>query len=127
MTALDAIGAICPACGRALAEEDRKRLLDELRGRGKERGDHYRANEARAKQLLDGRAALDAEAGRVDAEIAAIQQLRRDESALAARVEKAALAAREIPAAQQALDGAAKRLAYGKDYAAAGAASAHGG
>ncbi len=43
--------AVCPFCGKPLSDADRTRLIEELVGQGKERGDLYRANEATLVKL----------------------------------------------------------------------------
>jgi exonuclease SbcC len=116
LDALDSVGAICPTCGRELAEADRKRLLAELRQRGKERGDAYRANDALVKQLVDQRAALDADIARLDGEVAAGQQAQRDEAALLDRVRQAEAAAERLPEVRQA-EAAARATLEAREYA----------
>ncbi len=52
-----AAGATCPLCGQELSEEHRKSTLSQLEEEGKQKGDHYRANQSEstelAKQITD--------------------------------------------------------------------------
>ncbi len=45
--------ASCPLCGQPLDEEHREQLLDDLQTQGTERGDHFRANRDRIKQVQE--------------------------------------------------------------------------
>lgn len=108
--ALGSVGAICPTCGRELSEADRARLLGELNVRGKERGDLYRANDSRMKQLAEQRATLDAQIAAVTMELSAAPGLQREEAAVQERLDKAREAARSVPAARDAFDAAQQAL-----------------
>jgi len=46
-------GAVCPLCGQDLSDEHRLSTLAELEKEGKFQGDHYRANQAEIKSLVD--------------------------------------------------------------------------
>jgi exonuclease SbcC len=50
-------GATCPLCGQELSEEHREATLMQLESEGKQKGDHFRANQAEstelAKQITD--------------------------------------------------------------------------
>src|SRR6266498_762990 len=50
-------GATCPLCGQELSEEHRLATLEQLEEEGKQKGDHYRANQSEstelAKQITD--------------------------------------------------------------------------
>ena len=48
-----ASGALCPVCGQPLDDESRRALLDQLRRQGKERGDLWRANGVRVREIAD--------------------------------------------------------------------------
>ncbi|MCI0551622.1 MAG: SMC family ATPase [Anaerolineae bacterium] len=50
-TLKSAEGATCPLCGQALSKEHRKSTLRQLEAEGKERGDHYRANQKETNDL----------------------------------------------------------------------------
>jgi DNA repair protein SbcC/Rad50 len=103
MKALESVGAICSTCGRELREDDRVRLLAELKRHGTERGDQFRANETLFKQLNDRRAALDTEQTEIDRALSNAQTLHREEAALQERLEKADHAAAQLPEVEQAL------------------------
>lgn len=113
---LSRVGAICPTCGRELSEEDRKRLLDEWQARGKERGDAYRANEARVKQLDEWRAKIEAQIAALDQALRELPALQREHAALADRIARAQEAEAQLPAARAAVDALAARLEQ-RDYA----------
>jgi len=113
---LSRIGAICPTCGRELSEEDRARLLEEWKARGKERGDVYRANEALARQLAEQRAAIEARIELLERDLRDVPALQREQAALAARIARAQEAEADLPAAQAAVEELAARLER-RDYA----------
>ncbi len=54
-------GALCPLCGQPLSQEDRERLIAELEGQGRERGDRFRANQALLANSEQKRAEVEAE------------------------------------------------------------------
>ncbi|WP_169237486.1 AAA family ATPase [Candidatus Roseilinea sp. NK_OTU-006] len=114
--ALSSVGAICPTCGRELSEEDRARLLAEWQARGKERGDAYRANEARIKQLNERRAQLEARIAELDHVLRDLPALQREHAALADRIACAQEAEAQLPEAEAAVDALAARLEQ-QDYA----------
>ncbi|MCS7056020.1 MAG: SMC family ATPase [Thermoflexales bacterium] len=108
--ALSRVGAICPTCGRELSEADRARLLEEWQARGKERGDAYRANEARVKQLDELRAQIEAQLAALDQALRDLPALQREYAALADRLARAQEAEAQLPAAQAAMDALIARL-----------------
>lgn len=114
--ALSSVGAICPTCGRELSEEDRARLLAEWQARGKERGDAYRANEARVKQLDERRAEIEARIAALDQVLRDLPALQREHAALADRIARAQEAEAQLPEAEAAVDALAARLEQ-QDYA----------
>ncbi len=103
MQALQSVGAICSTCGRELLEEDRVRLLAELKRHGTERGDQFRANEALVKKLNERRAALDRELAEIDRALSEAQALHREEAALQERMTKAEQAAAQLPDVERAI------------------------
>lgn len=111
--ALSRVGAICPTCGRELAEADRVRLLDDWKRQGKERGDAYRANEARTKQLGDQRAGMESEIESLNLKLLAVPGLQREQMALAERLVKAQQAEAQLPEAEAALAAAQAMLDKG--------------
>ena len=54
-------GAVCPLCGQPLSQEDRARLIAELEGQGRERGDRFRANQALLANSEQKRSEVEAE------------------------------------------------------------------
>ena len=54
-------GAVCPLCGQPLSPEDRARLVAELEGQGRERGDRFRANQALLANSEQKRSEVEAE------------------------------------------------------------------
>ncbi len=44
-------GVTCPLCGQELSEEHRKSTLEQLEEEGKQKGDHYRTNQAESTEL----------------------------------------------------------------------------
>ena len=114
--ALSRIGAICPTCGRELSEEDRARLLEEWKARGKEHGDAYRANEVLVRQLAEQRATIETRIELLERELRDLPALQREHAALAARIARAQEAEANLPAAQAAVEELDARLER-RDYA----------
>ncbi|BCX05048.1 MAG: hypothetical protein KatS3mg053_2986 [Candidatus Roseilinea sp.] len=114
--ALSRVGAICPTCGRELSEEDRARLLEEWKARGKERGDAYRANETLVKQLTDRRTEIEAKIESLERDLRNLPALQREHAALTDRIARAQEAEAQLPAAQAAVDALVTRLEQ-RDYA----------
>lgn len=98
--ALERVGAICPTCGRELAEVDRVRLLDEWTNQGTERGDAYRANETLVKQLTDRRAEIEGQIESVERALPGLPALQREQVALTARIARAEEAEAQLPEAK---------------------------
>jgi exonuclease SbcC len=68
-------GAACPLCGQPLSDADRKKHLDDMKARGTEKGDRFRANLAVLKETEFLLAQYDARSGdfaRLEAERAAL-------------------------------------------------------
>ena len=74
---LEAAGAVCPLCGQPLSEEHRQAVLAEVEAEGTARRDLYRANVARFKEIEAERSAHEAAIKTLDAELRALQGLRR--------------------------------------------------
>lgn len=51
-------GAVCPFCGQPLSDADRARLVIDLRTKGGEMGDRFRANQVQVKESESNQAAL---------------------------------------------------------------------
>ena len=103
ITALEKVGAICPTCHRPLGEEERRRLLDEWKFAGKERGDAYRANETLVKQLADKRAGVEQAISTLEVKTRGLNALQREQIALSERLTRAQAAAGQLPDAEQAV------------------------
>jgi len=108
--ALSKVGAICPACGRELAEDDRARLLAEWRAQGTERGNTYRANEAQAKQLSEQREQLETRIAEISQSLRQLPALQREHTTLTERIARAQEAAAQLPAARTVVDDLRARL-----------------
>lgn len=108
--ALESVGAMCPTCGRELAEDDRVRLLTDWRALGKRLGDTYRGNQIIIQQLADSLASREARAAALALAAGRLPALQRDASALEERLNRAGQAAERIPVAQLEVDGLRERL-----------------
>ncbi|MCS7069857.1 MAG: SMC family ATPase, partial [Anaerolinea sp.] len=84
--------AVCPLCGQPLAEEHRLSLLDDLRTRGKQKGDEHRANEARIQAIEAETKAAAKVRKQLEADIRRAGQLRERASALKQGLDDAAAA-----------------------------------
>ena len=101
--ALSTVGAICPTCGRELAEDDRVRILADWTERGKQRAGVYRANETLVKELAAQAAQLEKQMNDTDKVLRGLPALQREASAIEARLAQAHEAAAQLPAALTAL------------------------
>jgi exonuclease SbcC len=90
--------AVCPLCGQPLGEEHKTALLADLQAEGTERGDTYRANEARRREFEDTIKAHRQEIGEIEVELGRLQALRERAGKLEARVEESQAAANLIQA-----------------------------
>jgi exonuclease SbcC len=88
--------AVCPLCGQPLGEEHKTALLADLQAEGTERGDTYRANEARRKEFEDTIKTHRQEINEIETELGRLQALRERAGKLEARVEEAQSAANLI-------------------------------
>ncbi len=113
---LEEAGAVCPLCRRPLTEEDRQRLLEEMRAEGKAKGDTYRANTARLKEIAEEAKRLEERIRADEARLAELPRLEREAATLAERIRAAEEAAQELEAARADYEQVAAILAAG-DYA----------
>lgn len=113
---LEEAEALCPLCRRPLAEPDRLRLLEEMRREGREKGDTYRANAARMKEMEADARRLEREIGDAEARLEALPRLEQEAAALAERIRAGQEAERELASAQAEHDRLAARL-QAEDYA----------
>jgi exonuclease SbcC len=95
---VQAAEATCPLCSQPLGEEHKAALLADLQAEGTERGDTYRANEARRKENETTIKAYRAEIEEIEGELGRLQALRERAGKLEARVEEAQSAADRIQA-----------------------------
>jgi exonuclease SbcC len=109
--ALSTVAAICPTCGRELAEADRQRLLEEWTKQGRQMGDTYRASEEVARTLAAERTALEAQLSDMDKALLRMPSLQREVTALEERIARASDAAQQLPAARVALADVTRVLA----------------
>lgn len=116
MEMLKEAGALCPLCRRPLTEPDRKRLLAQMEQEGREKGDTYRANVARLKEVAEEAKRLGAQIQADEARLEALPRLEREAATLAERIRAGEEAARELEAAQAEYDRVAAILSAG-DYA----------
>jgi exonuclease SbcC len=113
---LEGAEAVCPLCRRPLTEPDRLRLLEEMQREGREKGDTYRANAARLKELGEEIKQLEAEVRANEASLQELPRLEGEVAALAERIHAGQEAERELEAARAEHDRIAATLAA-EDYA----------
>ncbi|MBN1285851.1 MAG: SMC family ATPase [Anaerolineae bacterium] len=89
-------GAVCPLCGQDLDEAARLDLVERLAADGKDRGDRYRANEKRIKEIAGEVDALQAEMKAAAADLRRLPDLRARRAVLEAQVMDAAAAQAEL-------------------------------
>lgn len=106
-----ASGVNCPLCGQPLDEEHRAQLLAELEAEGKQRGDTYRANEARYKGLVDEVAQLKRRVSDLTLELKRLPGRRDQAAALKAQIDARNEAERRLAEQQGKLDSARQTLA----------------
>jgi exonuclease SbcC len=113
---LEGAEAVCPLCRRPLTEPDRLRLLEEMQREGREKGDTYRANAARLKELGEEIKQLEAEVQANEASLQELPRLEGEVAALAERIRAGEEAERELEAARAERDRIEATLAA-EDYA----------
>ncbi|MCL5998234.1 MAG: SMC family ATPase [Chloroflexi bacterium] len=109
--ALSTVGAICPTCGRELAEGDRQRVLAEWKDQGRQWGDTYRAGEEMYKQLSALRTSLEAQIADAERVLVRLPGQQREVTALEERLSRAGEAAMQLPAARAGLERVERVLA----------------
>lgn len=85
---LECAGAECPLCGQPLTEAHRLALLERFRFEGRARGDAYRANVARLKELDGQERSLKDQIAQSDRVLQELPALQRQAAALAERIEQ---------------------------------------
>lgn len=111
----EAGAAQCPLCRQPLSEEHRTRLLDECRAEGQAKAEQYRDNIQRVKELTERARALERQLAECDQLLNRVPGLRRQEAALAERIERGRQAATELEEIQSRLSAIEQCLASG-DY-----------
>ncbi|MFZ1792487.1 MAG: SMC family ATPase [Anaerolineae bacterium] len=94
---LGRVGAICPTCGRELAEPDRVRILADWNADGKRMGDEHRANQTRLDELIAERKNLEDKLAGLEASLRKLPGIQREHAAQETRLAQAASAAQELP------------------------------
>jgi exonuclease SbcC len=83
---LEEAEADCPLCGRPLSEEDRLRLVEELREEGARKGDAFRTNRERLASVVTQVAGLEAQISETEAHLHDLAGLEAQAATLAERV-----------------------------------------
>lgn len=102
--ALSSVGAICPTCGRELAEVDRQRLLETWNEQGRQWGDAYRGGEEQARALNNARSAIEAHIVELDKALARLPAVQREAAALEERIARSSEAAARLPEVRTTLE-----------------------
>lgn len=113
---LEKAEALCPLCQRPLTEPDRRRLLEEMTREGKDKGDAYRANAARMKEITEEAKRLEAQIQADGARLEELPRLEGEVAGLAERIRAGQEAERELETARAEHDRIAATLAAA-DYA----------
>ncbi len=113
---LEQAEATCPLCRRPLTEPDRRRLLEEMTREGKAKGDTYRANVARLKEITEEAKRLEAQIQADGARLEELPRLEGEVAALAERIRAGQEAEQELETARAEHDRIAATLAA-EDYA----------
>lgn len=122
ISALSKVGAVCPACGRELAEADRVRLMAEWQAEGRMMGDQFRANKDALLELDAARREAEEGIASLDRVLSSLPGIQREVAALEERLKRAEEAASQLPEARAALDTAEAEL-RADDYAPAARAA----
>ncbi len=97
---LEQAEALCPLCRRPLTEPDRLRLLEEMRREGREKGDMYRANADKIKEMMAEAKQLEEEIRVAEARLEALSRQEQEMAVLAERIRAGQEAERELERAQ---------------------------
>jgi exonuclease SbcC len=108
--------AQCPLCEQSLTEEHRQRVVEQVKADGKARGNAYRANRVRVKQLGEQAQALERQIADSESLLQQRAALQRREAALNERIEQGKRAAEELEDVREDLVALDRRLAE-EDYA----------
>ncbi|MCS7062261.1 MAG: SMC family ATPase, partial [Anaerolineae bacterium] len=110
IAALSKVTAICPTCGRELAEPDRVRLLAEWEAQGKAMADQYRANDRTLQELTAARKEAETDKAELERSLLRLPGLQRESVALEERLSRAQEAAAQLPAVRAELEGVEAEL-----------------
>jgi exonuclease SbcC len=94
--------ATCPLCGQALTEDHRVRLLAQLEAEGAQKGELFRSNAARCKELNAQIASAQSEAERIERELRRVPALQGREATLSKTLQEAQEAAARLAEQRQA-------------------------
>ncbi|HEY3289013.1 MAG TPA: SbcC/MukB-like Walker B domain-containing protein, partial [Anaerolineae bacterium] len=97
---LSDIGAVCPTCGRELADHDRSHILAEWNDQGHVMGDEFRAAEEKLKELNTLRAALESQIANTDKGLAQETALHRELANIEDRIKRSQEAGAKLPDAE---------------------------
>jgi exonuclease SbcC len=109
--ALDKAAAECPLCGQPLTDEHRVEMLERLRREGTARGDAFRSNRSALDELHKECSTLEKSIAEGEKLLRGREPLRRQEAALAERLERGKEASALLTEAQAALASAETALA----------------
>ncbi|MCX7680743.1 MAG: SMC family ATPase [Anaerolineae bacterium] len=113
---LERAGAECPLCGQVLTEAHRFELLEQFRAEGRARGDVYRANLARLRELDGEERSLKEQIASSERVLRELPALQRQAAALAERIAQGHQAGKAIEEARGEL-ARVERLLQEEDYA----------
>lgn len=116
LTQLEAAGSTCPVCQRPLDGDHRDTVLHQFKTEGKEKGDTFRANQIRLKEIDSRQATVQQQVAEADRLLRGLAALQGKVAQLKHAVEEAERAAEELAGAQAAQAKLQKQLDSG-DYA----------
>jgi len=102
--------AFCPLCGQPLTEDHRTTLQAELEAQGKERGDTYRANQTRVKEIAGETKQRQTAIVDIRVKLQRLADLQKREGELKSGVKKAQDAELQLGEVRARLDGARETL-----------------
>ncbi|MGD1995917.1 MAG: SMC family ATPase [Anaerolineae bacterium] len=113
--ALEQAEATCPLCDQSLSEGDRLRLVEDLKAKGKQKGDLYRANRARREEIAKERDGLQTQIAESEPLLEELPGLEQKAARLAERVrtgEEATQALEEVQVELNRLEAELEAEAY---------------
>ncbi len=100
LTQLEEAGSNCPVCKRSLDEEHRTEVATQFQGEGKAKGDTFRANRIRLKEVVDEQQVLQQSTIEIDRKLRGILGVQRKVAQLEQTVKEAEKAASELDTVQ---------------------------